>query len=148
MPQTQLNYRHVGSLVLGIAIGYGSCLLSISLSRIPGGLQPGTWFSGSGNPADPRHARPAVLARAKVDVACLYASVAYKPGDVLSLPDVGVVSVCSASPSGPIWLDLANASARRWSSWSKARFAELMHDFVLFDGGIKKLPRPHQYFGV
>lgn len=113
MPQTQLNYRHVGSLVLGIAIGYGSCLLSISLSRIPGGLQPGTWFSGSGNPADPRHARPAVLARAKVDVACLYASVAYKPGDVLSLPDVGVVSVCSASPSGPIWLDLANASARR-----------------------------------
>jgi hypothetical protein len=43
----------------------------------------------------------------------LYASVAYKPGDVLSLPDVGVVSVCSASPTGPIWLDLANASARR-----------------------------------
>ena len=25
---------------------------------------------------------------------------------------------------------------------------ELMHDFVLFDGGIKKLPRAHQYFGV
>ncbi len=23
-----------------------------------------------------------------------------------------------------------------------------MHDFVLFDGGIKKLPRAHQYFGV
>jgi type I restriction enzyme R subunit len=23
-----------------------------------------------------------------------------------------------------------------------------MHDFVLFDGGIKKLPRVHQYFGV
>ena len=23
-----------------------------------------------------------------------------------------------------------------------------MHDFVLFDGGIKKLPRPPQYFGV
>jgi type I restriction enzyme R subunit len=23
-----------------------------------------------------------------------------------------------------------------------------MHDFVLFDGGIKKLPRPYQYFGV
>ncbi len=23
-----------------------------------------------------------------------------------------------------------------------------MHDFVLFDGGVKKLPRAHQYFGV
>lgn len=30
----------------------------------------------------------------------------------------------------------------------KARFIELMHDFVLFDGGIKKLPRVHQYFGI
>jgi type I restriction enzyme R subunit len=25
---------------------------------------------------------------------------------------------------------------------------ELMHDFVLFDGGTKKLPRVHQYFGI
>ena len=31
---------------------------------------------------------------------------------------------------------------------AKARLIELMHDFVLFDGGIKKLPRVHQYFGV
>jgi type I restriction enzyme R subunit len=31
---------------------------------------------------------------------------------------------------------------------SKARLIELMHDFVLFDGGIKKLPRVHQYFGI
>ncbi|MGH8476305.1 MAG: type I restriction endonuclease subunit R, partial [Methylococcales bacterium] len=30
----------------------------------------------------------------------------------------------------------------------KDRLVELMHDFVLFDGGIKKLPRVHQYFGV
>ncbi len=30
----------------------------------------------------------------------------------------------------------------------KKRLLELIHDFVLFDGGIKKLPRPHQYFGV
>jgi len=30
----------------------------------------------------------------------------------------------------------------------KARMIELMHDFVLFDGGVKKLPRAHQYFGV
>ncbi|PSJ16263.1 type I restriction endonuclease subunit R [Nitrosomonas supralitoralis] len=28
------------------------------------------------------------------------------------------------------------------------RLIELLHDFVLFDGGIKKLPRAHQYFGV
>ena len=31
---------------------------------------------------------------------------------------------------------------------AKERFIELMHDFVLFDGGVKKLPRVHQYFGV
>ena len=30
----------------------------------------------------------------------------------------------------------------------KARLIELIHDFVLFDGGVKKLPRVHQYFGV
>lgn len=31
---------------------------------------------------------------------------------------------------------------------SKERFIELLYDFVLFDGGVKKLPRPHQYFGI
>ena len=31
---------------------------------------------------------------------------------------------------------------------SKERLIELMHDFVLFDGGVKKLPRAHQYFGM
>ncbi|AOG04372.1 type I restriction endonuclease subunit R [Bosea sp. RAC05] len=30
----------------------------------------------------------------------------------------------------------------------KRRCLELMHDFVLFDGGVKKLPRVHQYFGI
>lgn len=30
----------------------------------------------------------------------------------------------------------------------KERLIELLHDFVLFDGGVKKLPRAHQYFGV
>ena len=30
----------------------------------------------------------------------------------------------------------------------KQRFIELIYDFVLFDGGIKKLPRAHQYFGI
>ncbi len=30
----------------------------------------------------------------------------------------------------------------------KHRLIELMHDFVLFDSGVKKLPRVHQYFGV
>jgi type I restriction enzyme R subunit len=30
----------------------------------------------------------------------------------------------------------------------KPRLLELVHDFVLFDGGVKKLPRAHQYFGV
>ncbi|TAJ33877.1 HsdR family type I site-specific deoxyribonuclease, partial [Bosea sp. (in: a-proteobacteria)] len=31
---------------------------------------------------------------------------------------------------------------------AKERLIELMHDFVLFDGGMKKLPRVHQYFGI
>lgn len=31
---------------------------------------------------------------------------------------------------------------------NKARLLELMFDFVLFDGGVKKLPRVHQYFGI
>jgi type I restriction enzyme, R subunit len=31
---------------------------------------------------------------------------------------------------------------------AKDRLIELIHDFVLFDGGIKKLPRAHQYFGI
>ena len=30
----------------------------------------------------------------------------------------------------------------------KDRLLELMHDFVLFDGGVKKLPRVHQYFAI
>lgn len=30
----------------------------------------------------------------------------------------------------------------------KERFLELIHDFVIFDGGVKKVPRVHQYFGV
>ena len=31
---------------------------------------------------------------------------------------------------------------------NKQRLLELMYDFVLFDGGRKKLPRVHQYFGL
>lgn len=31
---------------------------------------------------------------------------------------------------------------------NKQRLLELMYDFVLFDGGVKKLPRGHQYFGI
>ena len=30
----------------------------------------------------------------------------------------------------------------------KERLIELIYDFVLFDGGVKKLPRVHQYFGI
>ncbi|MEX2283392.1 MAG: HsdR family type I site-specific deoxyribonuclease [Gemmatimonadota bacterium] len=30
----------------------------------------------------------------------------------------------------------------------KHRLLEFLHDFVLFDGGVKKLPRAHQYFGL
>jgi type I restriction enzyme, R subunit len=30
----------------------------------------------------------------------------------------------------------------------KARFLELIHDFIVYDAGIKKIARPNQYFGV
>jgi len=30
----------------------------------------------------------------------------------------------------------------------KARFLDIIYNFVLFDGGVKKLPRVHQYFGI
>lgn len=30
----------------------------------------------------------------------------------------------------------------------KRRLLEIIYDFIVYDGGIKKLPRPHQYFGV
>lgn len=30
----------------------------------------------------------------------------------------------------------------------KKRLLEVLYDFVLFDGGVKKLPRVHQYFGI
>ena len=32
--------------------------------------------------------------------------------------------------------------------FSKGRFLEIVHDFMSFDGGIKKVCRPNQYFGV
>jgi len=31
---------------------------------------------------------------------------------------------------------------------NKTRFIELLYDFMLFDAGVKKLPRVHQYFGI
>ena len=31
---------------------------------------------------------------------------------------------------------------------NKKRFIELLYDFVIFDAGIKKLPRAHQYFSI
>lgn len=31
---------------------------------------------------------------------------------------------------------------------NKERLLELLFDFVIFDGGVKKLPRHHQYFGI
>src|ERR1019366_5084651 len=31
---------------------------------------------------------------------------------------------------------------------SKERLLEIIHDFIIFDHGIKKVCRPHQYFGV
>lgn len=31
---------------------------------------------------------------------------------------------------------------------NKKRFLEVIYDFIVFDSGTKKLPRPHQYFAI
>ncbi len=43
--------------------------------------------------------------------------------------------------TGPLERDVSQMMA-------PARFLELIHDFTLFDAGIKKIARPNQYFGV
>lgn len=32
--------------------------------------------------------------------------------------------------------------------FEKSRFLELLHDYIVFDAGVKKLPRQNQYFGI
>jgi type I restriction enzyme R subunit len=64
----------------------------------------------------------------------------WKPGDpgpqkYLSAADY---EDCDASPLDRALRELCG----------KARFLELVHDFVVFDAGIKKLSRHNQYFGV
>jgi len=49
-------------------------------------------------------------------------------------------SVCSR--------DTLRALCNELKICEKQRLIELMHDFVFFDGGVKKLPRVHQYFGI
>ena len=47
------------------------------------------------------------------------------------------------------WSALANPLDRELAQLcGKARFLELIHDFIVFDAGIKKLCRHNQYFGV
>lgn len=49
------------------------------------------------------------------------------------------------TPAGPALLPLDCALFRLFE---KQRFLEIIHDFVVFDAGVKKLPRHNQYFGV
>jgi len=49
----------------------------------------------------------------------------------------------------PAWAAMDNPLDRELMQLcTKARFLELIHDFVVFDAGIKKLCRHNQYFGV
>jgi len=51
--------------------------------------------------------------------------------------------------AGDAWADLASPLDRQLAQLcNKERFLELIHDFVVFDAGIKKLCRHNQYFGV
>ncbi len=50
---------------------------------------------------------------------------------------------------GDAWADLPSPLDRQLAQLcNKERFLELIHDFVVFDAGIKKLCRHNQYFGV
>ncbi len=52
------------------------------------------------------------------------------------------------APAAP-WSALENPLDRELAQLcAKARFLELIHDFIVFDAGIKKLCRHNQYFGV
>ena len=51
------------------------------------------------------------------------------------------------------WKEDERRSRIRWTGrciqlCGKARFLELIHDFIVFDAGVKKLCRHNQYFGV
>ncbi|WP_372922252.1 type I restriction endonuclease subunit R [Roseovarius sp.] len=51
--------------------------------------------------------------------------------------------------TGDAWADLPSPLDRQLAQLcNKERFLELIHDFVVFDAGIKKLCRHNQYFGV
>jgi type I restriction enzyme R subunit len=56
----------------------------------------------------------------------------------------------AASPSQPIGALTPGALLDRplAEMWSKARLLDLIRNFILFDNGIKKVPRPHQFAGV
>jgi type I restriction enzyme, R subunit len=59
----------------------------------------------------------------------------------------------TAAPARHSWEDETDDTRYKMDKYlfkmcNKERFLELIHDFVLFDGGIKKVPRTHQYFGI
>jgi hypothetical protein len=56
---------------------------------------PGSWFSTTGDAATPR---VQVTQAASEAVVCLYASVRYKPGDVIDVKGAGSRIVCTAGP--------------------------------------------------
>lgn len=49
----------------------------------------------------------------------------------------------------PLYIDVENILDKHiLQMCNKERFLEFIHDFIVFDAGIKKLCRPNQYFGV
>lgn len=49
----------------------------------------------------------------------------------------------------PIYTDIENVLDKHiFQMCNKERFLEFIHDFIVFDAGVKKLCRPNQYFGV
>ena len=67
----------------------------------------------------------------------------HRPGDAAG--DKYLPSTPCDTPAGAARYALDCALVRLFD---KARFLELVHDFVVFDAGTKKLPRHNQYFGV
>ena len=109
------------------------------------------------------------LKRGSTDVADAINQLCSNQDEAFHANFFSTVQFCFAgNPSQGLYYGTVTTPARKYLQWKedpddtsrdklskyllkmchKERLLELMRDFVLFDGGIKKVPRAHQYFGI
>jgi hypothetical protein len=103
MKQVALN------TIVGALAGVAAAVTVVELR-----YAPGSWFSISGNPQEPRTMLRSAEKPAPDGVFCLYASAKYKPGDVLRVAEADVQLVCTAGSSGGgLWLQVVKPAPQR-----------------------------------